>query len=134
MKKVIFVIVLCILNLAIIAPRSFDTGRDNIMEAYSFNPGCEMEVAAAINRLDRFETGIKLFTLIVLITTVVLGIIELSKKKEETPITNAQDEPITDAHNDEPTDNVQPKSDVKDDEPTDNVQPKSGQEPVDTKK
>ena len=70
MKKIIIVIVLCLINLFIVTPKSFEIGRNRTKEIVSeCSPSeCEKE----IKKINDLKTYVDSFTLIILILSIVV--------------------------------------------------------------
>lgn len=90
MKKVILVIALCILNWFIVMPKSFTPAYTTIHEAYGLGVICQDEHDMKIRNLKLWENGIGIFTAIIigiftaiiLLSSLGVGVSQLTKKKE----------------------------------------------------
>lgn len=83
MKKIILVIVLCVLNLMFIMPKSFTVARDHISEAYGIGVIGEAEAIQAVGNIKNMETGILALIYIVLGITMILGFMAIINGKDE---------------------------------------------------
>ena len=88
--KYVLVIGLCVLNLTIIIPWSISSAKTTVIESYGVGAISVEEAVNQYTNLGKIQTGIKIFTSIILLVTI--GTYVLIDKKEEETI----EEKITD--------------------------------------
>jgi len=95
MKKIIFVIALCILNLTVIIPRSFGFNVYNsIIKSYEYGISGS-EIIKTIDYLYTIEIGLKSLNYVIIIITLILGIqLIINKDDEDESVEESPDIPV----------------------------------------
>jgi len=83
MKKIIFVLILCILNLTVIIPKSFGINAyNNIIKLQEYGIS-GMEIIKAIDCMYTIEIGLKSLNYVIITIALILGIQFIINKDDE---------------------------------------------------